>query len=100
MALDILYISSNRLTCMVTKYRKRQKFGMTKVWRIWRINAISPNFIHQNIKFFISVMAFKEIHQTLLVQIDFLANSSNFSYTKLSSFMVTGTGRVSIPLSV
>ena len=39
-----------------------------EVWRIWQINAISPNFICQH---FISVMAFKEIRQTLLVQIDF-----------------------------
>ena len=31
-------------------------------------------------------MAFKEICQTLLVQIDFLANSPNFSHAKLSSF--------------
>ena len=33
-------------------------------------------------------MAFKEIHQTLLVQIDFLANSPNFSHAKLSFFTV------------
>ena len=33
-------------------------------------------------------MAFKEIRQTLLVQIDFLANSPNFSHSKLSSFTV------------
>ena len=41
-------------------------------------------------KFFISVMDFKEIRQTLLVQIDFdfLANSPNFNHAKLSSFMV------------
>ena len=38
-------------------------------------------------------MAFKEIRQTLLVQIDFLANSPNFSHAKLSSFTVQeGTG--------
>ena len=35
-----------------------------------------------------SVIAFKEIRQTLLVQIDFLANSANFSHAKLSSFTV------------
>ena len=33
-------------------------------------------------------MAFKEIRQTLLVQIDFLANSPNFSHAKLPSFTV------------
>ena len=33
-------------------------------------------------------MAFKEIRLTLLVKIDFLANSPNFSHTKLSSFTV------------
>ena len=33
-------------------------------------------------------MVFKEIRQTLLVQIDFLANSPNFSYAKLSLFTV------------
>ena len=42
---------------------------MTKVWQIWQINFANT------LKFFISVMAFKEIHQTLLIQIDFLANS-------------------------
>ena len=34
----------------------------------------------KTLKFFISVMAFKEIRQILLVQIDFLANSPNFSH--------------------
>ena len=34
-------------------------------------------------------MTFKEIRQILLVQIDFLANSPNFSHTKLLLFMVT-----------
>ena len=33
-------------------------------------------------------MAFKEICQTLLIQIDFLANSPNCSHAKLSSFTV------------
>ena len=42
----------------------------------------------QTLKFFISVMAFKEIRQTLIAQIDFLANLPNFSLAKLSSFTV------------
>ena len=33
-------------------------------------------------------MTFKEICQTLLIQIDFLTNLPNFSHTKLSLFMV------------
>ena len=41
--LGILLILSNT----AVTYRKRRKFGVTKVWRI---NAISPNFICQNIK--------------------------------------------------
>ena len=46
----------------------------------------------KTLKFFISTMAFKEICQTLLVRIDFLANSPNFSHAKLSSFMVYTIG--------
>ena len=61
-------------------------FGVTKVWQIWRINAISPNFIRQNIKILYISNGFQR--QTLLIQIDFLANSPNFSHTKLLSFMV------------
>ena len=45
----------------------------------------------KTLKFLISVMAFKEIHQTLLVQIDFLGNLPNFSHAKLSSFTVALT---------
>ena len=42
----------------------------------------------KTLKFLISVMAFKQICQTLLVQIDFLANLLNFSHAKLSLFTV------------
>ena len=61
---------------------------MTKVWRIWQINAILPNFIRQNIKILYISNGFQR-SQTLLVQIDVLANSSNFSHAKLLLFTVS-----------
>ena len=54
-------------------YRKRRKFG-----EFGELMLFCQTLFAKTLKFFTSVMAFKEICQTLLVQIDFLANSPNF----------------------
>jgi len=64
---ESLLIATNRISAagLLSKYRKRQKFGGTLVWRIWQI---------------------KEIHQTLIRQLAFFVlfiigctvNSPNF----------------------
>ena len=46
------------LKYQLIKYRKQQKFGMTK---FWRINAIRQTLFTKTLKFFISTMGFKEI---------------------------------------
>ena len=62
---------------------------MTKVWHDFGESMLfRQTLFAKTLKFFISVMAFKEIHQTLLIQTDFLPNSPNISHAKFSLFTV------------
>ena len=76
----ILPQSSDTINDESLAFLKFGEFGESMLFR--------QTLLAKTLIFFNSVMAFKEIQKTLLVQMDFLANSLNCSHAKLSSFMV------------